>query len=114
MPEMLETDPENLTALKHFLKLNRYNDEEEGAWFVKLLSATMKRDFQSGVRLVRDYYPRHLNLLSGDIFSASGWSFTSTPIMRKHGSAWNWLQEGRSLAEQGHAAAEPHLRGHRE
>ena len=69
---VLESDPDNLTALKHFLKLNRYNDQEEGAWFVKLLAATIKRDFQSGVRLVRDYYPRHLNLLSGDILFRIG------------------------------------------
>ena len=70
--EVLETDPDNLTALKHFLKLNRYNDQEEGAWFVKLLAATIKRDFQSGVRLVRDYYPKHLSLLSGDILFRVG------------------------------------------
>ncbi|MBC2732801.1 MAG: rhomboid family intramembrane serine protease [Desulfobacteraceae bacterium] len=69
---ILETDPENLTALKHFIKLRRYNDDEEGAWFVKLLFATMKRDFQSGVRLVRDYYPKHLSLLSGDILFRVG------------------------------------------
>ena len=34
---ILKTDPENLTALKHFLKLHRYNDEQEGAWFVRLV-----------------------------------------------------------------------------
>ena len=55
--QILEKDPENLTALKHFLKIHRYNEEAEGSWFVKLLTATMKRDFQSAVRLVRDYYP---------------------------------------------------------
>ena len=73
--QILETDPENLTALKHFLKLHRYNDEEEGAWFVKLVDATMKRDFQSAVRLVRDYYPKHLNLLAGDILFRVGVEF---------------------------------------
>jgi tetratricopeptide (TPR) repeat protein len=71
----LNNDPENLTALRHFLKLNRYNDLEEGTWFVNLLAATIKRDFQSGVRLVRDYYPRHLNLLSGDVLFRIGVEF---------------------------------------
>ncbi|GEM_PF-582397 len=73
--DILKNDPENLTALKHFLKLNRYNDQEEGTWFVKLLAATVKRDFQSAVRLVRDYYPKHLNLLSGDILFRIGTEF---------------------------------------
>jgi tetratricopeptide (TPR) repeat protein len=73
--DILKNDPENLTALKHFLKLNRYNDQEEGAWFVKLLYATMKRDFQSAVRLVRDHYPKHLNLLSGDMLFRIGTEF---------------------------------------
>lgn len=65
----------NLTALKHFLKLRRYNDDEEGAWFVKLVYATLKRDFQSSVRLVRDYFPEHLNLLSGDVLFRIGVEF---------------------------------------
>jgi hypothetical protein len=72
---ILETDPENLTALKHFLKLHRYNDDEEGAWFVKLVEATIKRDFQSAVRLVRDYFPKHLNRLTGDILFRVGVEF---------------------------------------
>jgi len=72
---ILETDPENLTALKHFLKLHRYNDEAGGAWFVKLVDATLKRDFQSAVRLVRDYYPKHLNRLAGDVLFRIGVEF---------------------------------------
>ena len=73
--QILENDPENLTALKHFLKLHRYNDEAEGAWFVKLVYATIKRDFQSTVRLVRDYFPKHLNRLAGDVLFRVGVEF---------------------------------------
>jgi len=73
--QILEDDPENLTALKHFLKIHRYNDEAEGDWFVKLVCATLKRDFQSAVRLVRDYYPKHLNRLAGDILFRIGVEF---------------------------------------
>jgi len=72
---ILETDPENLTAIKHFLKIHRYNDNEEGAWFVKLVEATIKRDFQSAVRLVRDYFPKHLDRLPGDILFRVGVEF---------------------------------------
>jgi hypothetical protein len=35
----------------------------------------MKRDFQSAVRLVRDYYPKHLSLLSGDVLFRVGVEF---------------------------------------
>ena len=35
----------------------------------------MKRDFQSAVRLVRDYYPKHLNRLSGDVLFRTGVEF---------------------------------------
>ena len=72
---ILENDPENLTALKYFLKLNRHNEAVAGEWFVKLIRATMKRDFQSAVRLVRDYYPKHLGLLSDDILFRIGVEF---------------------------------------
>ena len=43
--------------------------------FVKLLCATLKRDFQSAVRLVRDYFPKHLNRLPGDILFRVGVEF---------------------------------------
>ncbi len=73
---ILETDPESLTAIKYFMKLHRYNDdEEEGAWFVKLVDAIIKRDFQSTVRLIRDYFPNHLNCLTGDILFRVGVEF---------------------------------------
>jgi tetratricopeptide (TPR) repeat protein len=73
--QILENDPENLTALKHFLKLNRHDESAAGEWFVKLIHATIKRDFQSAVHLVRDYYPKHLRLLSDDILFSIGVEF---------------------------------------
>jgi len=73
--QILENDPQNLTALKYFLKLNRHNVAAAGEWFVKLIRATMQRDFQSAVRLVRDYFPKHLKLLSGDILFRIGKEF---------------------------------------
>ena len=73
--QIMENDPENLTALKYFLKVNRNNPKAAGEWFVKLIQATIKRDFQSAVHLVRDCYPKHLNLLSGDILFLIGVEF---------------------------------------
>jgi hypothetical protein len=73
--QILENDSENLTALKYFLKLNRHNEKTAGEWFVKIIHATMKRDFQSAVHLVRDYFPKHLQLLSGDILFRIGVEF---------------------------------------
>ncbi|MEE4262175.1 MAG: hypothetical protein V2I56_05755 [Desulfobacteraceae bacterium] len=61
--------------MKYFLKLNRNNPKAAGEWFVKLIHATMKQDFQSAVHLVRDFYPRHLDLLSGDILFRIGVEF---------------------------------------
>ena len=73
--KILENDPENLTALKHFLKLNRHNESAAGEWFVKLIYATMRRDFQYAVHLVRDNHPEHLDLLSGDVLFRIGVEF---------------------------------------
>ena len=73
--QIMENDPDNLTALKHFLKLNRHDESAAGEWFVKLIHATIKRDFQSAVHLVRGYYPKHLRLLSGDILFRIGVEF---------------------------------------
>ena len=61
--------------MKYFLKLNRNNLNAAGEWFVKLIHATIKRDFQSAVHLVRDFYPKHLDLLSGDILFRIGVEF---------------------------------------
>jgi membrane associated rhomboid family serine protease len=65
--DMLAQDSENPAVLRHFLERYRYNEAKEGRCFARLVQALIHPDFQGAVRLVRDYYPRHLNRLSGEI-----------------------------------------------
>ncbi len=81
--DMLAKDPNNLTALRHFLKLNRYNDAKEGFYFKKLVLALVRKDFQSAVRQVRDYYPKHLNLLPGEVQFRIGVEFYQSADFEK-------------------------------
>jgi tetratricopeptide (TPR) repeat protein len=65
------------------LKLNRYNEEKEGEYFRKLVLALIRKDFQSAVRQVRDYYPRYLNLLPGETLFRIGVTFYQSADFEK-------------------------------
>ena len=49
--------------------------EREGACFQHRLTATILKDFQSGVRLVRDHFPRYLERLPGELLFRIGVAF---------------------------------------
>ena len=72
---MVENDANNPTSLHHPSKCNRDDAQPEEACFEKRLAATIIRDFQSAVRLVRDHFPHDLDRLSGDLLFRIGVAF---------------------------------------
>jgi len=72
---MVEHDMKNMTSLRHLLTCNCDDAQPEEACFQKRLAATIIRDFQSAVRLVRDHFPRYLDRLSGDQLFRIGVAF---------------------------------------
>lgn len=72
---MVENDANNLTSLHHPPTCNRDDAQPEETCFEKRLAATIIRDFQSAVRLVRDHFPRYLDRLSGDQLFRIGVAF---------------------------------------
>jgi tetratricopeptide (TPR) repeat protein len=72
---MVEHDMKNMPSLHHLLTCNCDDAQPEEACFQKRLAATIIRDFQSAVRLVRDHFPRYLDRLSGDQLFRIGVAF---------------------------------------
>lgn len=72
---MVENDANNLTSLRHRLRFNCDDAQQEEVCFQERLAATIIRDFQSAVHLVRDHFPHHLDRLSGDLLFRIGVAF---------------------------------------
>jgi tetratricopeptide (TPR) repeat protein len=80
---MVDHDMKNPTTLRHLLTCNRNDAQPEAACFQKRLAATIIRDFQSAVRLVRDHFPRYLDRLSGDQLFRIGVAFFQQADLEK-------------------------------
>jgi tetratricopeptide (TPR) repeat protein len=72
---MVEHDMKNPTTFRHLHTSNRDDAQPAEACFQKRLAATIIRDFQSAVRLVRDHFPHDLDRLSGDLLFRIGVAF---------------------------------------
>lgn len=72
---MVENEPNILTSLGHLLTCNHDDVPQEEGCFKKRLAATIIRDFQSAVRLMRDHFPHDLDRLSGDQLFRIGVAF---------------------------------------
>jgi tetratricopeptide (TPR) repeat protein len=80
---MVDHDMKNPTTLRHLRTSNRDDAQSEAACFQKRLAATIIRDFQSAVRLVRDHFPRYLDRLSGDQLFRIGVAFFQQADLEK-------------------------------
>ena len=80
---MVEHDMKNPTTLHDLRTCNRDDAQPEEACFQKRLAATIIRDFQSAVRLVRDHFPRYLDRLSGDQLFRIGVAFFQQADLEK-------------------------------
>jgi len=80
---MVEHDMKNPTTLHHLRTCSRDHAQPEEACFQKRLAATLIRDFQSAVRLVRDHFPRYLDRLSGDQLFRIGVAFFQQADLEK-------------------------------
>jgi tetratricopeptide (TPR) repeat protein len=72
---MLTSKQNPVAALRHPPPGRRREPQQEGARFLSLIAATLQKDFYSAVCLVRRYFPRHVDRLSGELLFRFGVAF---------------------------------------
>lgn len=110
---MVDQDLKNPTTFRHLLTGNRDDAQPEAACFEERLAATIIRDFQSAVRLVRDHFPHCLDRLSGDQLFRIGVAFFQQADLEKAryclelaaGEEGSWQQKAMLLVSRTYEAA---------
>jgi len=73
--EILQEEPENETALRHFLKIHKYDDDRLKTYYIHLIEVLTKKNFTKAVELFNEYYPKFLNELPGNVLLRFGIHF---------------------------------------
>jgi len=81
--QVLDTDPENETALRYFLNLNRLSQKKAEKYYVRLMTVLSRKDFSKAVETFSAYYPTYVNCLPGLVLLKLGIHFYQNANLQK-------------------------------
>jgi membrane associated rhomboid family serine protease len=81
--DILNDEPENETALRFFLSLRKFDPEKAQLYYVRLMQVLIKKDLSQAVELFREYFPKFMNVLPGQVLLRLGAHFYQSADLKR-------------------------------
>jgi membrane associated rhomboid family serine protease len=81
--DILNDEPENEAALRYFLNLRKFNPEKAQLYYVHLMQVLIKKDVSQAVSLFREYFPKFMNALPGQVLLRLGAHFYQSADLKR-------------------------------